>query len=309
MKAIRIKLTQDMVNYRKPTSFQLKETYPLPPPSTVIGMTHYLCDFTEYKEMDISIQGKYHSKVNDLYTRYEFSNQVVDDKHRRCKNCMTINGARAKECKKCEGTQLEDVWIPRGNLINKIITPGMKKYKNLYIKNIVFDEENREKFKKNYIGVVEGPATAELLTGVELLLHVIPKDQSLVEKIEKAFLYPRVYPSLGRKEDLALIEEVKVVDIYEKELEDEMDIKNNYSAYIPIDLIEDDSIEIAKERVSAGTRYKLTKNYILVDKGTKRNLRIFRQWNKVDVLYVSRIQISDDAIIKLDEDDNIVFAV
>ncbi len=53
MKAIRIKLSQDMVNYKKPTSFQLKETYPLPPPSTVIGMVHYLCDFTEYKEMDI----------------------------------------------------------------------------------------------------------------------------------------------------------------------------------------------------------------------------------------------------------------
>ncbi|MDR2880246.1 MAG: CRISPR-associated protein Cas5, partial [Fusobacteriales bacterium] len=27
MKAIRIKLWQDMVNYKKPTSFQLKETY------------------------------------------------------------------------------------------------------------------------------------------------------------------------------------------------------------------------------------------------------------------------------------------
>ena len=74
MKAIRVKLYQNMVNYRKPTSFQLKETYPMPPPSTVIGMVHNLCEFTEYNEMDISIQGKYHSKVNDLYTRYEFKN-------------------------------------------------------------------------------------------------------------------------------------------------------------------------------------------------------------------------------------------
>lgn len=309
MKAIRIKLYQDMVNYRKPTSFQLKETYPLPPPSTVIGMTHYLCDFTEYKEMDISIQGKYHSKVNDLYTRYEFSNQIVDDKHKRCKKCMTVNSNKNKECKKCNETQFEDVWIPRGSLINKIIAPGINKYENLYKKNVILDKENREEFKKDYICVVEGPTTAELLTGVELLLHVIPKDQSLVEKIEKAFLYPRVYPSLGRREDLALIKEVKVVDIYEKELEDEIDIKNNYSAYIPVAFMEDGDIEIAKQEVSAGTRYRLTKNYELVNKGTKRYQKVFRQWNKVDVVYASRIQVLGETIIQLDEDDNIVFSV
>ncbi len=71
-KAIRLKLYQNMVNYKKPTSFQLKETYPLPPYSTIIGMVHNLCDYKEYKEMEVSVQGKYHSKVNDLYTRYEF---------------------------------------------------------------------------------------------------------------------------------------------------------------------------------------------------------------------------------------------
>lgn len=248
MKAIRIKLTQDMVNYRKPTSFQLKETYPLPPPSTVIGMVHYLCDFTEYKEMSVGIQGKYHSKVNDLYTRYEFKNAM---KYSKTRHQLEVEGC----------------------------------------------------------GISRGVSTVELLTDIELLLHVIPKDQSLVRKIEKAFLYPRVYPSLGRREDLALIEEVKVVDIYERELEDEVDIKNNYSAYIPINLIEDDSIEIAKDRVSAGTRYKLTKNYVLVDKGTKRYPRVFRQWNKVDVIYASRVQAQEDTIIQLDEDDNIVFLI
>ena len=72
MKAIRIKIEQELVNYKVPTSFQLKETYPLPPYSTVIGMVHFACGYTEYKEMDVSIQGKYHSKVNDLFTRYEF---------------------------------------------------------------------------------------------------------------------------------------------------------------------------------------------------------------------------------------------
>ena len=72
MKAIKLKLYQNMVNYKVPTSFQLKESYPLPPYSTVIGMVHSLCDFKEYKPMKISISGNYFSKVNDLYTRYEF---------------------------------------------------------------------------------------------------------------------------------------------------------------------------------------------------------------------------------------------
>ncbi|HEX2926701.1 MAG TPA: CRISPR-associated protein Cas5, partial [Ruminiclostridium sp.] len=74
MKGIRLKLSQDMVNYKKPASFQLKETYPLPPYSTVIGMIHNVCGYREYHPMQVSIQGKYFSKVNDLFTRYEFKN-------------------------------------------------------------------------------------------------------------------------------------------------------------------------------------------------------------------------------------------
>lgn len=73
MKGIRIEAYQNLVNYKKPTSFQLKESYPLPPYSTVIGMVHAACGFTSYVPMQVSIQGKYHSKVNDLWTRYEFA--------------------------------------------------------------------------------------------------------------------------------------------------------------------------------------------------------------------------------------------
>lgn len=66
MKGIKVLLKQEVANYKKPSSFQLKESYPLPPYSTVIGMVHYLCDFDEYKPMKISIQGKYRSKTNDF---------------------------------------------------------------------------------------------------------------------------------------------------------------------------------------------------------------------------------------------------
>lgn len=248
MKGIRIRLSQNMVNYRKPTSFQLKETYPLPPPSTVIGMVHYLCGFTEYHEMDVSIQGKYHSKVNDLYTVYEFKNAMKYDKTRH---------------------QLE--------------TGGY--------------------------GISRGVSTIELLTDVEILLHIVPKDQSIVEIIKEAFLHPKEYPSLGRREDLALIEEVKVVKIYEEELEEDINIPNEYSAYIPLELLEKKEVVIKKEIGTAGTRYKLTKDYILTEQGAKRSPKVFRKWNKVDVIYGSKIQALEEALIKIDEDKNIVFAI
>lgn len=47
-RAIRLDCFQNLVNYRKPSSFIIKETYPLPPYSTVSGMIHATCGFKEY---------------------------------------------------------------------------------------------------------------------------------------------------------------------------------------------------------------------------------------------------------------------
>lgn len=239
MKAIRVKLSQNMVNYRKPTSFQLKETYPLPPPSTVIGMVHYLCGFTEYHEMDVSIQGKYYSKVNDLYTRYEFKNAMKYD-------------------------------------------------------------EKRHQLEAGGYGISRGVATIELLTDVELLLHILPKDQSLIETIKKAFLYPREYPSLGRREDLALIEEVKVVDIYEEELNSSINL-DKFNAYVPLQIIKEGSVETLGEIKVSGTRYKLNKDYKLVNYGNKRYPKIFRKWNKVDVVYAGNLRAKRRKKVLIDD--------
>lgn len=250
--AIRLELYQNMVNYKVPTSFQLKESYPLPPYSTVIGMVHSLCDYKEYKDMDISIQGKYFSKANDLYTRYEFKN-------------------------------------------------GMKY------------EADRHQLKVGEFGVGRGISTIELLVDVELLIHIIPKDQSLVDEINQAFLYPREYPSLGRREDLVLIEEVKVVDLIKREkLKKSIKGREDYSAYIPMEFIDHNNIELSNkvEGVStSGTRYKLNKNYVTHNYGTKKAPNIFRKWETKEVLYGSSIIASRRRDVIFDEDDNIVLAV
>ncbi|MDP4177444.1 MAG: type I-B CRISPR-associated protein Cas5b [Bacillota bacterium] len=252
MKGIRIKLWQDMVNYKKPTSFQIKETYPLPPYSTIIGMVHNLCGYTEYKPMNISVQGKYFSKVNDLYTRYEF------------KNAMKF-------------------------------------------------EEARHQLKAGEYGICQGVATAELLVDVELLIHIIPENQNLVNEIREAFLKPREYPSLGRREDIAtILEEPKVVEIEQKTLDLTIRLEKNYGAYIPLKMIEDEKIKM-KNSVNGismtGTRYKIPKNYYLVNYGTEKTPKIFRKWEKKDVVYGTNLSALFDNEVYIDEDNNVVFMV
>ena len=51
-RAIRLDCFQNLVNYRKPSSFIIKETYPLPPYSTVSGMIHAACGFKELELME-----------------------------------------------------------------------------------------------------------------------------------------------------------------------------------------------------------------------------------------------------------------
>ncbi|QNO13732.1 type I-B CRISPR-associated protein Cas5 [Alkalicella caledoniensis] len=248
MKAIRVKLSQDLVNYKKPASFQLKETYPLPPYSTVIGMVHNLCGFESYKEMNISVQGKHFSKVNDLYTRYEFKNGMAYD-------------------------------------------------------------STRHQLKVDKYGISKGISTAELLVDVELVLHIIPKDQELIEEISGALLFPKEYPSLGRREDLCVINEVKVVEVMEKELEEDVELHKNMAAYIPSALIKKESVILEGAGiggiVSSGTRYKINKNYIIKNYGKNK---CFREWQRIDVVYSSKIIVVEESTVLVDEDGNIVFA-
>lgn len=74
-RAIRIECEQNLVNYRKPSSFIIKESYPLPPYSTVLGMIHRACGYPsgEFHSMKISIQGRNTGSVSELYTRYSFA--------------------------------------------------------------------------------------------------------------------------------------------------------------------------------------------------------------------------------------------
>ena len=249
MKAIRLKIFQNLVNYKLPTSFQLKETYPLPPYSTVIGMVHNACEYTEYVPMRVSVQGKYHSKVNDLMTRYEFK-------------------------------------------------PGMS-----------FDK-SRHQLNVDGFGIGRGVSTVELLSEVELLIHIVPENQELVEEICEKLTYPHEYLSLGRREDLIVFGELpKIVEVEETELEEDLSIKNSYSAYIPIGILKDEAVKIgSREGVKiSGTVYKLTKDYEIKNYGTAKSPKNLRVWNKIKVVYGSDVTGLEEENVYVDEDKNLVF--
>ena len=237
MKAIKLKLYQNMVNYKVPTSFQLKESYPLPPYSTVIGMVHSLCDFKEYKPMKISISGNYFSKVNNLYTRHEFNNSD---------------------------------------------------------------------------NVIKGPATIELLVDVNLTIHIIPEDQSeeFLNMIFEAFKYPKEYPSLGRREDIVLIKDVKIVDVEKKKLERDISNGEEDFAYIPVNFIQEKLVNYGDKKSGMniyGTRYELTKNYTSDNIGTEDKPQMIRFWKKEEVIYSSNIKGFKRREVPVDTDNEIVF--
>lgn len=250
MKSIRLKLKQNLVNYKLPTSFQLKETYPLPPYSTVIGMVHNTCNYIEYKPMKISVQGKYHSKVNDLATRYEF------------KNGMTFDASR-------------------------------------------------HQIKVGEYGISRGVSNVELLSDVELVIHIVPEDENLIEEIFNAFKAPREYISLGRREDLVVVDEVKIVEISEERIKDEnLRIDRDYRAYVPVEIIDKKKVfvEGSVDTIQyKGTMYNLTKDYVSVNYGSAKSPKFFRKWNKIKVHYVSNIVASRRRAIIVDEDRYMVF--
>ncbi len=247
MKAIRLEISQNLVNYKLPASFQLKETYPLPPYSTVIGMIHNACEFTEYVPMKVSIQGKYHSKVNDLMTRYEFK-------------------------------------------------PGMS-----------FDKA-RHQLNIEGFGVSRGVSTVELLSEVELLIHIIPEDESRIEEICHKLTYPHEYLSLGRREDLVVFRKLpEIVEVEEIKLTEKKDIREGYSAYVPIKMLEEKNIKIDGKFLDIeiqGTKYKLPKVYTLVNYGTAKSPKIFKKWiEKEEVIYSSSIKGLRRKVILMDKED------
>ena len=250
MKAIRLEIYQQTANYRIPNSCFFRESYPLPPYSTVIGMIHNLCGYTEYHPMYVSVQGSFASTTSDLFTRYEFGNSKFDEK--------------------------------------------------------------RHQFNVGGYGVCRGIGNTQLLVDVNLLIHIIPQNQEEIGKRYESLSNPKEYPSLGRREDLALFKDVEIVEVRKMSDDDALPERVDcMSAYIP--LVLDNSImgidgEIKQSKMVAlrykdlvkGTEYNINKDYTLHE---MQRGRFERMWNKVKVTYVSDYKVKWGNVF-IDADNN-----
>lgn len=232
-KSIKIECYQNMANYKKPSSIQVQESFKLPPYSTVIGMIHKVCNFTEYKPMQISIQGNSKSSLSDMYTRYFFGIKYDSTRHH--------------------------LWVKNDN---------------------------------SFDGITRGLGYAELIVDVNLIIHIVPEDESLFDIILKGLKTPSIYPSLGRHEDILRIDKIDIV-----ELEDTTEIVLNNDAYIPLNILEKSESSIA------GTVYNLNKVF---DINEKTKLRYWKE--KVKVKYVKSGKIfyfDEDNLIKKEKNSDI----
>lgn len=147
MKALRIVITQSSANYRREETIDNKMTYPLPPISTVIGALHNACGYKEYKEMDISIQGKFESMSKEPYTDYCFLNSIMDDRGIlvKMKNGNLLSSAfdKVASAKKSQGNSFR-----KGITIQVYNEELLKEYRDLRDLKDKIDEYKKTEFKE-----------------------------------------------------------------------------------------------------------------------------------------------------------------
>lgn len=139
----------------------------------------------------------------------------------------------------------------------------------------LYEEENYSTPISRYRSLTTSLKFYEVLDNVTLILHV-QAEAGVLQDIKDNIYNLR---AIGRSEDMVQLEEIKLVELQEELVGDEL--TSEYSAYIDIDLIRSEKIftkQKNKKRIT-GTKYLLNKNYEIVN-----NQRIFE---KKKVLYAS----------------------
>lgn len=240
-KAIRLVAHQTLTNYCKPNSYIIRETYPLPPYSTVIGMIHAICGFETYHPMKVSIQGSFASTNSDLYQRYVFGNLKFEEGRHQIK-------------------------VP--------------------------SDDGKE------VGVTRGLGYTETIGELQLIIHLVPESEADFEAILNGLAHPKVFPSLGRHDDLLDIRSFDLVDLVETKEK----LTLRHSAYIPVDQLKTIDRMANIHTTFKGTVYKLCKRYSVNPK-TKR-----RDW--VEVVRAKHVAPNLNVHYKnvlVDDQQNLVF--
>ncbi len=227
-KAVKVELYQNMVNYRREMSFGYLQTYPLPTPSMIKGMAHYLLSLKEYKPLKISIQGSYDTVITNMQNVYKFDRD------------------RTKE--------------GRDAPILHVFVGGKKQ-------------------------LIRGNMFVDLIVNIRLILHIKFEEDRLNDELISALKQHLIV--LGRNEDIARVDKVKLVKVSKKELDERLPLKNNI--YL--------TSEYSEQLI--GTHFRLPFYYEPVK--SFQDKRIFRF---VDVVYIDKHNRSFDEFSEIFVDDD-----
>lgn len=157
-------------------------------------------------------------------------------------------------------------------MIHKVC--GFTKYEEMYISvqgesaNSHYGLFTKYSFNKKESSLKDasfrGVGSVELLIDLFIIIHVYTEDEKLLKEICDKLNKPEIYPSLGRHEDILIINTVELIDIVEAPKK--IELRN--SAYIPVIYLneEDDILE-------SGTRYLINKKFYIDENG-------IRKWEK-----------------------------
>ena len=271
MELLRIKLKQNKAHYRKEETIDNKMTYPLPPFSTIIGALHRACNFTEYHPMRVSVQGKYKTLTQQVYTDYTFLNSINDDRGILVKvenpKCLSAGFVRVAEALKPQGNSFvkeETIMVLNRALLDE--------YK--YLK----ENDSKSKELEKYKTLVTALKRYEVLHEVEPVIH-IAGDRELLETIEKNIYNLK---ALGRSEDFVDVEEYGIVNT--QEIDEEKTLMSSYTIYANYEDVKNKIGYIKTDRKNiGGTLYYINKDYKIVKKK--------REFNKIKVIYGSKYEI------------------
>lgn len=183
-------------------------------------------------------------------------------------------------------------------MIHKVC--GFDKYKKMYISvqgesaNSHYGLFTKYSFNKKESSLKDasfrGIGSAELLIDLFLIIHIYTEDEKLLKDICDKLNKPEIYPSLGRHEDILVINTVELINIVEATKK--IELRN--SAYIPVIYLneEDDILE-------SGTRYLINKKFYIDENG-------IRKWEKengkINVKYMrpseSRIKFNKGVFVE-----------
>lgn len=272
---LRLKFSQEYANFRREEMFESKMTYALVPPSTVIGMIHNACGYTEYVDMDVSIQARFQN-INRTMKR-----EIMEYNGKEKDRGILVKFEGANFARNHSGyKKISEISGKGHDLKNFRKDPAIKVYDEAELENFLrlkavkkpSNEEKEELKKYRVMGVLI--TNFEELNDIEYVIHIDAEEDVLNNIMENV----KNMMSLGRSEDFIYNKKAEFVTVSDEDSMDYLEIykeseKDRNMVYIDKEAVREGYV---KSKVNSNltdpsikyiaTVYNVKKNYVILDK-------------------------------------------